>query len=44
MSSNDYTGNQFEIMDDSENRSGSLCPPCCCLSNFLKSTTTDCKK
>ena len=34
MSINDYTGNQFEIMDDYENRSGSLCPPCCCLSNF----------
>ena len=35
MSSNDYTGNQFQIMDDSENRSGSLCPSSpCCLSNF----------
>ena len=37
MSINNYTGNQFEIMDDSENRSesGSLCPPSpCCLSNF----------
>tara|TARA_Y100000996_G_C22272065_1_gene540413 strand:+ start:194 stop:415 length:222 start_codon:yes stop_codon:yes gene_type:complete len=35
MSINDYTGNQFEIMDDyDENKSGSLCPPCCCLSNF----------
>ena len=32
MSINDYTGNQFEIMD--ENKSGSLCPSCCCLSNF----------
>ena len=35
MSINDYTGNQFQIMDDSENRSGSLCPSSpCCLSNF----------
>ena len=35
MSINDYTGNQFQIMDDYDgNKSGSLCPPCCCLSNF----------
>ena len=35
MSINDYTGNQFDIIDDyDENKSGSLCPPCCCLSNF----------
>ena len=34
MSINDYTGNQFEIMDDYENRSGSLCPPCCFFNTF----------